>query len=58
MAAFDPVQRQIVVRIVNDGVGHAGKTTNLQQLKAAVTAARLGELMGRDTEHGCTLFFD
>lgn len=58
MAVFDPNAGQIVVRVVYDGVGLAGKTTNLQRLIAEFTPVRRSELMTRETARGRTLFFD
>lgn len=58
MAVFDPSDGQIVVRVVYDGVGQAGKTTNLQQLISEFTSVRRSDLKTRETARGRTLFFD
>lgn len=58
MAAFDSRLSQIVIRIVYDGPGMAGKTTNLNAMTALFTPARRSEVYTPATAHGRTLFFD
>ena len=59
MAFFDATTGEIVVRIVYDGLGTAGKTTNLRGLHAAFPDRTRGELIGFDENaSGRTLYFD
>ena len=58
MAAFDSRLAQIVVRIVYDGAGTAGKTTNLLSLQELFTRGRRGEMVTPETTQGRTLYFD
>jgi signal recognition particle receptor subunit beta len=56
---FDASTDEIVVRIVYDGLGTAGKTTNLRMLHAAFTArARGGVETFEENAAGRTLYFD
>ncbi len=59
MAYFDAKTGEVVVRIVYDGLGTAGKTTNLRQLHAAFPSRTQGGLITPSaTEAGRTLYFD
>lgn len=58
MAVFDPEMRRIVLRVVYDGPGCAGKTTNLEALSGFFTRQRRGELWIPETVNGRTQFFD
>jgi signal recognition particle receptor subunit beta len=58
MAAFDPHERKILVRVVYDGPGFAGKTTNIQQLHGFFTDRRRGDLITPEAKEGRTQFFD
>ena len=58
MAAFDPRESRLVVRIVYDGPANAGKTTNVRQLCRFFTTMRRGELVTPEERAGRTLFFD
>ncbi len=58
MAFFDPVRRCLTVRLVYDGLGTAGKTTNVRQAHALFTLARRGDVVAPAEERGRTLFFD
>ncbi|MFO0547984.1 MAG: hypothetical protein U0271_06330 [Polyangiaceae bacterium] len=59
MAFYDPATGEIVVRIVYDGLGTAGKTTNLRALFAAFPArAPRGIETPAQSNDGRTLFFD
>ncbi|MBX3229606.1 MAG: hypothetical protein KIT84_04665 [Labilithrix sp.] len=58
MATFEPRERRICVRIVYDGLGSAGKTTNLQQLASLFSAQRTTDLYSPATVDGHTLYFD
>ncbi len=57
MPVFDPIEQRIAVRVVYDGVAHAGKTTNLRQL-CMLFAAQRTELISPSDLRGRTLFFD
>jgi signal recognition particle receptor subunit beta len=58
MAFFDPVRRCFTLRLIYDGLGTAGKTTNVRQAHALFTLARSGEVFVPAEERGRTLFFD
>jgi signal recognition particle receptor subunit beta len=58
MASFDSARGCYVVRVVYDGPGMAGKTTNLQKICEFVPATRRGELVTPAQLKGRTMFFD
>lgn len=58
MAAFDPRQQRMCVRVVYDGVASAGKTTNLRQLAEIFATQRTCELITPGEVDGRTLYFD
>lgn len=59
MATYDANTGEIVVRIVYDGLGTAGKTTNLRVLHAAFAQRAPGGLVvPEETSTGRTLYFD
>lgn len=59
MALYDAESGEIVVRIVYDGLGTAGKTTNLRMLHAAFVGRARSEVLGfGETRTGRTLYFD
>ncbi len=58
MASFDRDRGCYVVRVVYDGPGMAGKTTNLQKICEFVPATRRGELITPAQLRGRTMFFD
>jgi len=58
MASFDRSRGCYVVRVVYDGPGMAGKTTNLQKICEVVPATRRGELITPAQLKGRTMFFD
>lgn len=58
MAAFDARIAQIVVRIVYDGAGPAGKTANLISLQRLFTRGRRGEIVTQEATQGRTLFYE
>ena len=58
MASFDSGRGCYVVRVVYDGPGMAGKTTNLQKICELVPATRRGELVTPAQLRGRTMFFD
>ncbi len=58
MASFDSARGCYVVRVVYDGPGMAGKTTNLQKICEFVPATRRGELVTPAQLRGRTMFFD
>jgi signal recognition particle receptor subunit beta len=58
MAYFDPATRVVTVRIVYDGLGTAGKTTNVKQVHTLFTLARRGEVFVPQEHKGRTLYFD
>lgn len=58
MALYDAGIDKVVVRIVYDGPGTAGKTTNLQRLAALHAADRRSELTTPEEKVGRTTYFD
>ena len=58
MASWDAVRECHVVRIVYDGPGLAGKTTNLRQITKLVSAKRRSEMYTPAELKGRTMFFD
>jgi len=59
MATFDRERREIVLRIVYDGAATAGKTANLQSLRACFGLRARGEVYApAETATGRTLYFD
>lgn len=59
MAYFDAERREIVVRIVYDGLATAGKTANLRALYTVYTGRAEGEIVvPAETPAGRTLYFD
>lgn len=58
MASYDDVRGCYVVRVVYDGPGYAGKTTNLQRICDLVPATRRSEMYTPAALKGRTMFFD
>ncbi|MCA9603975.1 MAG: hypothetical protein KC619_00140 [Myxococcales bacterium] len=58
MPVYDPELRRLVVRVVYDGPGFAGKTTNLLKLQDFFTTQRRGEMVVPEEREGRTLWFD
>jgi signal recognition particle receptor subunit beta len=58
MPVFDPLMRRLVVRIVYDGPGTAGKTTNVQQICRLFPVSKRSELYTPAALKGRTMFFD
>ena len=58
MAVFDRDNAKIVVRVVYDGPGNAGKTTNLSEMCHFFTSRRRSELQSPETRDGRTMWFD
>jgi len=58
MAVFDRENAKIVVRVVYDGPGNAGKTTNIGEMCQFFTARRRSELISPEIRDGRTLWFD
>ncbi len=58
MASFDAERGAYVVRIVYDGPGMAGKTTNLKRVCELVPAERRSEMVTPAELKGRTMFFD
>jgi signal recognition particle receptor subunit beta len=58
MASFDRKLQKLVVRVVYDGPGFAGKTTNLKQICASFTAQRRGEMLSPEETNGRTTLCD
>jgi signal recognition particle receptor subunit beta len=58
MPSYDSARDCHVLRIVYDGPGLAGKTTNLQQICALVPARRRSEMYTPAALKGRTMFFD
>lgn len=58
MAVYDPTRGAVTLRIVYDGLGTAGKTTNIRQIHAMFTLARQGDIFVPEEHAGRTLYFD
>jgi signal recognition particle receptor subunit beta len=58
MPIYDPLTRRLVVRVVYDGPGTAGKTTNVQQLCRLFPVSKRTELYTPGALKGRTMFFD
>lgn len=58
MPFFDPARSAITLRIIYDGLGTAGKTTNIQQLYNLFTLARASAVVVPKEHRGRTLYFD
>jgi signal recognition particle receptor subunit beta len=58
MAVYDPDAKKLVVRVVYDGPGMAGKTTNLRQLCSFFTRQRRSDLYTGSTVGERTLCLD
>jgi signal recognition particle receptor subunit beta len=58
MASFDSTRNCHVVRVVYDGPGFAGKTTNLQHVCKVIPATRRSEMYTPAQLKGRTMFFD
>lgn len=58
MAVFDPELRRIILRVVYDGPGFAGKTTNIRRLHGFFTSLRRSEVFVPGEMEGRTQFFD
>lgn len=58
MAVYDRDSAKIIVRVVYDGPGNAGKTTNLVELCQFFTSRRRSELISPEVRDGRTLWFD
>jgi len=58
MASFDSERNCHVVRIVYDGPGFAGKTTNLKRVHELIPAHRRSEIVTPAELKGRTMFFD
>lgn len=58
MAVYDPESQKLILRVVYDGPGMAGKTTNLQQLCSLFAPQRRSELYTGTTADSRTLCLD
>jgi signal recognition particle receptor subunit beta len=58
MASFDSERKCHVVRIVYDGPGFAGKTTNLKRVHEIIPPTRRSEIVTPAELKGRTMFFD
>jgi signal recognition particle receptor subunit beta len=58
MAVLDPSSNTITLRIVYDGLGYAGKTTNVQKLYEANAIRRQSALITPELVRGRTAYFD
>ena len=58
MPIYDPLTRRLVVRIVYDGPGTAGKTTNVQQICRMFPVSKRTEIYTPGALKGRTMFFD
>lgn len=58
MPIYDPLMRRLVVRIVYDGPGTAGKTTNVQEISRRFPVNKRTEVYTPGALKGRTMFFD
>jgi signal recognition particle receptor subunit beta len=58
MASFDSERGCYVIRVVYDGPGMAGKTSNLQRISEMVPATKRSEMVTPAALKGRTMFFD
>lgn len=58
MPFFDEATRTLTLRIVYDGLGTAGKTTNVQKLHDLCTLHRASPVIAPAVERGRTIYFD
>lgn len=58
MPLYDPLTRRLLVRVVYDGPGTAGKTTNVQQIMRMFPVSKRTELYTPGALKGRTMFFD
>jgi signal recognition particle receptor subunit beta len=58
MPIFDPLNRRLVVRIVYDGPGTSGKTTNMQEICHRYPVSKRTEMYTPGALKGRTMFFD
>jgi len=58
MPTFDPLTRRLIVRVVYDGPGTAGKTTNVQQICRLFPVTKRSEMYTPGALKGRTMFFD
>ena len=58
MALFDPERKRIVIRVIYDGPGFAGKTTNLRRLCKSYASWRRSDMVSPNTMGERTQFFD
>jgi signal recognition particle receptor subunit beta len=58
MAVFDPAEQRMCVRVVYDGAGGTGKTTNLSSLCNLFATQHRTELFSPGELEGRTLYFD
>ncbi|MFO0674647.1 MAG: GTPase domain-containing protein [Polyangiaceae bacterium] len=58
MAFYDRRAASIVIRVVYDGMGTAGKTTNIDKIWELFSVAREGDVYTPETLRGRTLYFD
>lgn len=58
MAFYDAERNLVVIRVVYDGMGTAGKTTNIDKIWELFSVAREGDVYTPETLRGRTLYFD
>ncbi|NVB41839.1 hypothetical protein G6O69_28665 [Pseudenhygromyxa sp. WMMC2535] len=58
MAIFDSERKRVVIRVVYDGPGFAGKTTNLRRLCKSFASWRRSEMVSPNTLGERTQYFD
>lgn len=58
MAFYDEKTDTLVIRVVYDGMGTAGKTTNIDKIWELFSVAREGDVYTPETLRGRTLYFD
>jgi signal recognition particle receptor subunit beta len=58
MTLYDPSNRRLIVRVVYDGPGASGKTTNMEQICRRYPVSKRTELYTPGALKGRTMFFD
>jgi signal recognition particle receptor subunit beta len=58
VASYDSESDTVVIRIVYDGLGTAGKTTNVDRIYEQFSVARKGDVYSPEVVRGRTLYFD
>ncbi|MDH5492132.1 MAG: ADP-ribosylation factor-like protein [Myxococcales bacterium] len=58
MGIFDSSEQRIILRIVYDGPGYAGKSTNIRRLEGFFTRSRRSDVITPEEVEGRTRYFD